>query len=171
MFDVGHNGVANLTDESRHRQLWSDFRSTGGSARNGEKAANGGGSQLTDTGNEGQVVKGQCEQLVCLLVRSLLLQTIILASGILCEGGCGYRRCRLWLSVLAEVLWLVLGKQVVQGADHVGQEAVVFASNGCCQYTIFVAEEMCVVDIEGGELEELHASYLRDVVFVCCRSA
>ena len=69
--------------------------------------------------------------------------------------------------MLAEVLGLVLCDEVVERPNHVRQEAVVFTRNGRGQNAIFVPEEMCVVDVEGGQSVQSHAPYLGNVVFVC----
>ena len=69
--------------------------------------------------------------------------------------------------MLAEVLGLVLSNEIVKGSDHVWQKSVVFASKGCGKDTVFMPEEVGVIDVEGGKPIEPHSPDLGNVVFVC----
>jgi hypothetical protein len=54
--------------------------------------------------------------------------------------------------MLPKVLWLVLGNESMQSAYHVWEEAVVLARDGSCYDAVFMAEEVGVVNVEGGKI-------------------
>ena len=70
------------------------------------------------------------------------------------------------MTVLAEVLWLVLGDKVVERPDHVWEEAVVLAGNGCRHYAAFMSMQVGIIYVEGRETVGPKPSNLRNVVLV-----
>ena len=56
--------------------------------------------------------------------------------------------------MLTEVFRLIFGNEIMKGADHVGEEAVVFAGNGGSHNTVLMPEEVGVVNIQRREIIE-----------------
>ena len=102
----------------------------------------------TDPANEREVVEGNCEELVGLLIECQLRAGFGLACSISSDRCSGRAPSSGRLSMLLEVARFVFGDEVVEGAGHEGEKAVVFARDGCCDDTFFVCKQMAVVNVE-----------------------
>lgn len=118
---------AGFANEGCQVKLWSNFGCSCDGTGHGEKLADIVRAQGANAAHQREVVEGQCEDLVGLLIRSTRQYFWI---RLRCGTGLARRRgahlaraCR--LAMLAEIFGLVLGDGIVEGANNVGIDSVV----------------------------------------------
>lgn len=132
--------AANFTNKASKKQLRSYFARPCDSAADAHQRANFVRSKVANTRHQGQMIERDIE-LSCLEVHRV------------CRGGGG---------VELEVVWLVLGDQIMQCAADIREEAVVLFLNRVCE-DIVSLEEVAVVDVQRGELVLSHGVDLFDI--------
>lgn len=151
LLDIGNDGAAGLADESGQSQLGTDFRGTGNGAANRKKLADVSGAHGAHTRDEGQVVKGNGEELVGLLVGVLDAKVGLAGVGASRAGSCrGVGAGRGGLTMFVKVLGFVGGDSAVKGGCEEGKEAVVRVCDGLGESTVLPRGDVLVVDVEGG---------------------